>query len=379
MGRRGRKPEVRWWNRQGGGYFCTHNGKKVALSLGLDDAPNGPCYLKALDEFARLMRQEIGLGTDGYAVSALFNAYRQHLAERDQTAMLNNVNNYLHPFALAYGTNAVADLRGFQVREWLRKAKTWGPSSRRLAVKLLMGALNWGVRDGLIASNPLKGKVEVPKDKPRGRECRLSPELADLLIASASPAFARVLLVLRRTGARPEEIEQCTARDFKGDRIVYHWNASEGHIHKTARRGKQVDRVIYLPPDLVELCCDLAARHKTGAIFRTQTGKPWNKFNRVETFDNLLHKPAVAKYLQAHKINPDNIVPYSFRHTWISEWIDSGRSVKLCADLCGTSVAQIERVYGHADEQNLQNVYLAFMREEQARMAAVPASPGAAG
>jgi integrase len=358
-----RKPQVRFWERQGGGFFATIRGRKVPLVVPCEDdsTKQGPNYLKALEEFAKRMRQETNKGTDGYAVSALFNAYRDALTDAGRAAMLNNVNNFLRSFSDLHGTLPVSGLRGFHVREWLKGATTWGPSSKRLAVKLLQGALNWGAKDGLIGSNPLKGKVEIPRDRPRGRECRLSPELADLLIAEASPAFARVLLAMRLTGARPEEIEKCTAKDFKGDRIVYHWNATEGYIHKTARRGKEVDRVIFLTPELADLCRDLAEKHPSSAIFRTTRGKRWTKFNRVETFSNLLDKPPVRAYLKAHKIDRKNVVPYSFRHSWISDWLDSGRSIKLCAELCGTSVAMIEKHYGHCDTDNLRDVYLGFM------------------
>jgi integrase len=368
MGKRGRKPQVRWWDRQGGGYFCTFQGRKVCLVLSKeDDYPDGPNYKAATAAFAKLICQEEGKGSDGYAVSALFNAYRQALADAERASMLNNADYYLKPFSDLHGKLAVGELKGYHVREWLKAATTWGPSSRRLAVKMLQGALNWGAKEGLVSSNPLKGKVEIPKDKPRGRECRLAPELAALLIAEAPPELGQVLRMLRGTGARPEEISDCTARDFKGDRIVYHWNATEGHRHKTARRGKEVDRVIFLTPELAELCRDQAAKYPSGPIFRTPLRRRWSKQNRTFAFRLLLKTEKVAKYLADHKIKPANIVPYSFRHSWISEWIDSGRSVKLCADLCGTSVAQIEKVYGHTDQQNLQNVYLAFMNGEQHR------------
>jgi integrase len=368
MGKRGRKPQVRWWDRQGGGFFCTHNGRKVCLVLSQkDDSPNGPKYKAAVAAFAKLICQEEGKGGDTFAVSALFNAYRQVLADAGRTPMFNNVNTFLRPFSDLFGTLGVGELKGYHVREWLKAKPGWGPSSRRLAVNLLQGAFNWGVKERLITFNPLKGKIEIPRDKPRGRECRLSPELSGLLIAEAPPAFALYLRMLRGTGARPQEIAECTARDFRGDRIVYHWNATEGHKHKTARRGKEVDRVIYLTPDLAELCRAQAAKHPRGHIFRTQKGSSWGPHNRANAFDVLLKKEAVAAYLSANKIKSEHVVAYSFRHTWISEWIDSGRSIKLCADLCGTSVLQIERVYGHVDEQNLQNVYLAFMNGEQHR------------
>ena len=38
-------------------------------------------------------------------------------------------------------------------------------------------------------------------------------------------------------------------------------------------------------------------------------------------------------------------MPYSFRHSFISRWVEAGVSLKLVAENCGTSVGQIEKTY----------------------------------
>src|SRR5262245_44785386 len=113
MGRRGPRPEVRYWNRQGGGYFATIAGRKVCLALGPDDAPKGPTYLTALDVFLREMRQEQGRGTDRFAVGALIRAYWTHLDSEGRDASAANVRAHLGPFVARQGIDAlpVADLR----------------------------------------------------------------------------------------------------------------------------------------------------------------------------------------------------------------------------------------------------------------------------
>lgn len=44
------------------------------------------------------------------------------------------------------------------------------------------------------------------------------------------------------------------------------------------------------------------------------------------------------------------IVPYSFRHYFITERITAGLSYQQVAEMCGTSVAQIERTYFHLND-----------------------------
>lgn len=362
---RGRKPAVRYWQRQGGGYFATLRGRKVLLALGPDDAPTGPTYLAALETFAREMRLDAGRGTNKLSLYALLAAYAKHVRVQGRVASARNISSCLDPFATLHGDVPVCDLKGWMVREWLRDSVTWGPSTKRLASTLLQVALNWGVRDGLIESNPLKGKVETPRDKPRGREALIEDPLADLLSQHAGLAFASLLRVWRATGCRPEEAELATAAHFREDKIVYPWQG-EAYGNKQAKRGKRVDRVIYLTPDLAALFRALAKQHPTGPLLRTPKGRPWRKGPRGRAWERTLAQEPVEAYLREAGRDRATLVPYGFRHTFISRWIDAGLSIKLCADLCGTSVAAIERTYGHSDSANLQRVFLLFSGTPQA-------------
>jgi integrase len=358
MARRGPRPQVRWWAKDGGGYY--YKGK-LLVRCEEDDAPKGPNYNAALEEMHKVDRQELCKGSNGYALSALFNAYRQFLTDEGRTGSLNNVTHFLKPFSDRHGTMPVGLLRGHHVREWLAGAATWGASSKRLAVKMLSAALNWGVKDGLIDSNPLRGRMPLPKDTPRGREARLSQEFINLLVDNAGEEFRKLLLLWRDTGARPEEIEQAESHNYQGGRLVYRWNAAQGHVHKQAKRGRQKDRVIYLTPELRQVVEAEIERHPKGKIFRTPRGSVWTRNTRKEHWDALIAKPAVAAYIKAHGLQRKHLVPYCLRHTWLSEWIDAGRSIKVAADLCGTSVAMIEKHYGHPDEGRLEMMYLEFM------------------
>ena len=46
------------------------------------------------------------------------------------------------------------------------------------------------------------------------------------------------------------------------------------------------------------------------------------------------------------------LVPYSFRHYFITERVTAGLSYQQVAEMCGTSVAQIERTYFHLDDHS---------------------------
>ncbi len=58
---------------------------------------------------------------------------------------------------------------------------------------------------------------------------------------------------------------------------------------------------------------------------------------------------------------------YSFRHLWISEMLMAGVDVLLVARMAGTSVAMIERVYGHFRNQSYQEAQAKLDRERATR------------
>ena len=60
-----------------------------------------------------------------------------------------------------------------------------------------------------------------------------------------------------------------------------------------------------------------------------------------------------------------DLVPYSLRHFMIAQRIMSGLTFRQIADMCGTSVAQIEKTYYHLnDEIRLPNAVADYRRNE---------------
>lgn len=357
---RGRKPAVRYWQRKGGGYFATIRGEQVELALGPDDAPGGPTYLKALDQFAKSMALETGKGTNDYLVSALMNQYRLEIRKKKSADVVGTWEAMAASFATKHGKLPVGSLRPFHLTEWLAEQTQWNPTTQNHAGRLVLSAIGWAVKQGYVSSNPLAGKVDLPRPVVRGKESRLTPALCNLIIDTANEPFKLLLKILHATGARPAEVWKAEAFNYVDGTLIYPWNTRKGYVHKTAIKTRR-DRVIYLTPELNVLVKGLVEKHPTGPIFRTKTGKAWNRPNIHEHWKRTISAPAVAVHLAQHGIDPSGLVPYCFRHTWISDWVDSGRSIHLCARLTGTSVAMIEKVYGHPDDSRMRAAYLEFM------------------
>jgi len=67
----------------------------------------------------------------------------------------------------------------------------------------------------------------------------------------------------------------------------------------------------------------------------------------------LFHFDKVLKLANVINVKTRNIVPYSFRHTFITKRVNSGLAIASVAEMCGTSITQIEKTYYHTTEAKM--------------------------
>lgn len=362
MAKRGRKPKVRFFPSKGGFYVTIDGVRHCLAKCAADDAPDGPHYQEALRQYKSLITLDENKGTDEMSLVSVINAYRLMLEGKNKTSELLNVN-MLRGFSDRHGKKKISELRVFMFEDWLA-GTDYADNSRRLVIGLLQTILNWAERREMIERNPFAKKIDLPRAKGKGREARIPAELCSLLISHAKRDYKDILTVMRLTGCRPEEIEQAECQHYNPEtkRIVFRWNATEGYKHKQALRGKKKDRTIYLTDELAEMIEAKIVRRKTGRIFRSTYGKNMNAVIRFKYWKILKSKPAIVTYCKEKNIDIDKLVPYNLRHTFISEMLDKGISIKLLADMVGTSVQMIEEYYGYPDEDNLHDVYRHFLK-----------------
>jgi integrase len=108
-------------------------------------------------------------------------------------------------------------------------------------------------------------------------------------------------------------------------------------------------------------CAVLARRCKgrpaDAYIFPNRKGKPYTSALFDDRFATVRKRAGVRP----------TITIYSFRHLWISEVLMAGVNVLLVARMAGTSVAMIERVYGHFRNQSYQDAQARLDRERATR------------
>ncbi len=360
------KRQVTYWASKGG-YGAWIGGRGVVLARGPDDAPGGPTYLAAMQEFVKLLHLETNKGTDDYLVSALFNQYRLHLAEKRESQVPVTFDSLARSFCEKYGAYRVGDLRPFHVEDWLKKmSDRWNGTSQHNAGRIVIGAVSWARKKGYIKTNPLAGCVDLPDQTMRGREARMPRELCDLLIAQAytgiqkSREFGDLLWALRETGARPIELRSAEAHNYANGRLTYCWNTTVGYRHKTAKKTQR-DRTIYLSGKLRQHVEELVKKYPIGILFRTPRGMKWTRTNLQNKWAWLITRQPVVSYCKEHHVDIETLKLYNFRHTWASDYLDATSDVFGCAQMLGTSVDMVQKRYGHPDTEKLHEKYSAFM------------------
>ena len=171
-------------------------------------------------------------------------------------------------------------------------------------------------------------------------------------------SFGDMLRVYHATGARTSELAVAKVRDFspRSHQIVLgKHKTSETESLTTVRSITLGDEAF----EIVKQRCQ--GRGLDEAIFLTAWGKPFTK----KTLNTRLHSVRRIAVALGAKIRED-VTIYDFRHLWISDQMVADTELLAVARMAGTSVAMIERVYGHFRKDHLVK---AQRRLEEARRA----------
>jgi integrase len=315
-----------WFRKQTGCWYVEIGERQINLGKDKDEAQR---------QYHRIMAEEglIELQPVKVRAAHLCDLFLEWASRHTTARTYQWYKMYLQDFCNRYGTLYVSQVKPFHITKWL-DAHEWLDSGRRGAVTSIKRALNWGVDEGLIPTNPV-ARVRRPPVTRRERILS-SDEIQSLLDACSDEAFRDFLFVLRETGCRPGEVASLTAQMV--DLKLGIWTFVK---HKTARKtGKP--RVVYLPPSMIALSQRLMVKYPTGLLFRDSRGMAWNKNSVVCRFRRLREKLKLD----------GSVVAYSFRHTFITEGLARGVPIADMAELVGhTSTDMICRVYSHLDQK----------------------------
>jgi integrase len=190
-------------------------------------------------------------------------------------------------------------------------------------------ALNLAYLDGLLTTDfAWRSKLRPIKNADQRRELYLDRAQRLKFIEKAPADLAAFLRGLCQLPLRPGALAKLQAGDF--DRRL--------KVLKIGQDKSGKDRRIKLP-DVTAAFFDAAAKDKlpTAPLLSRADGKAWNKDS---------WKWPIKATAGAAKL-PHGTTAYTLRHSVISDLVHDGLDLLTVAQISGTSVAMIERHYGH--------------------------------
>lgn len=210
-----------------------------------------------------------------------------------------------------------------------RRQRERSPASVNRDMTSLRAALNHALEGGAVATDAAwRGALKAAAGASRRRTLYLDRDQRRKLIDAAAPDVAELLRGLAFVPLRPGALAALTAADF--DRRLREL--------RIGRDKHGADRRIKLPEQTAEFFAGLARDKLPAApLLCRADGKAWNK----EAWKKPIKAAAAAAGLGA------DVTAYTIRHSTITDLVADGLDVLTVARLSGTSLAMIDRHYGH--------------------------------
>ncbi len=324
-----------WFRTAKNTWYITLNGHSVSLGVrGLANSKEANAAwhrLMADGQSATQSRQQGADSPPSLTVQELVYLFLTDISTRLKPLTIGQYRIDLEQFLTRFKNVPANRVATIEVSRWLHGMKV-GDTTKGIRLRSVSACFGWAVKCGFIADNPIK-RVPKPRNRSRGQEAVVSPEVHAKLMAKASPAFQRVLAVLHGTGCRPGEACAITATNFDPTNGLIRLE-----IHKSDRHGKP--RLIFVPPDVATLLGRLASEYSTGALLRTHHGNPWTGRSITEYMQKLKRAAGVKA------------MAYGYRHTFATDALVKGLPDAQVAALLGhSSTTMLHKHYSHLTSQ----------------------------
>jgi integrase len=296
-----------------------------------------------------MLHEDTGPVQAEFTVGEVFDLYLDYCQQ--QTASYELYSYFLNDADKSFGTLKLSELKPFHLTRWVNKHGSWGETTRHMVITVVKAAINYGLREGYVESNPIRF-MTMPT--PESRDRILSPEEWQNILGSIKdPCFRDYLVALRESGARPGEVAQLKPENVDVELGI--WVLKK---HKTKKKTRQ-DRVIYCSPALVELTKQRLAITAPGQyLFQNTKGNKWTKSSLYFRFETLRKKfPEL-----------EDVVPYTLRASFATDALEAG-----------VPEATVSELLGHRDTRMLHKHYSKLSKKvAHLREAAAKASGGCA-
>lgn len=239
----------------------------------------------------------------------------------------------LPAFAAHVGDLPVSAAKRHHLKLWVMQQSgsksNW--SKRRLAGNV-KAAFGWAVEMGFVETNPFAG-VTFPQGE-RGRP--MEADHFQAILRNSSAIFRRIMVALKFTGARPDEMGRTEWAHLDRGCIVLGKHKTD---HATGK-----PRVIVLNATMLKLV-EWIRRHRPHPkyVFVNQRGRRWTKNSIYCRLAGLRDKGVIG----------EGTVSYGLRHGWISAAVQV-IDLPTVAELAGHANIQTTMRYVHVKSEHLR-------------------------
>lgn len=287
-----------------------------------------------------------GGNRDAFTVGDACTAYVERLLrdERPKTATdaTGRFKRWIHSNPQFAGLELLK-LKQAQVRKWReqlaaepvreqapgkRPARPRSKSTINRDMSALRAALNQALDDGHVTTDAAWRVALTPFENVDGRRTTyLDKKQRRALISSAPPDLAVFLRGMSLLPLRPGALAALSVGDFDAR-----------HAQLTIKKDKTGSRQITLPPATAALLVQCAKDKLPAApMFCRADGARWNKDSWKGPIKDAVTRADL----------PAQTTAYTLRHSTITDLVVGGLDLLTTAQISGTSVAMIERHYGH--------------------------------
>ncbi len=318
-----------WFRKFDGWWYATVKGKRTKL------VKAGPAdQEKAQKKFDAIQKELDGLRRgdmlEAYKICEKYLQAVEKLKNRKEMTpeTFRLYTYFLNTFTALHGRKAVYKLQRDHAYAWVDAHPSWNKSSRSYALAILKRCFRWAHEGELITRNPF---WMVKKGIGPRRTRVLTTEEQTRMLEAANPAFRNFLFALFQTGARPGEIRRITKK-------MCHFDKGCAILEEHKTRSKTDEpRVVWLSPELIELCKELCEKHPTGPIFRNLRGTPWKRENLDQNMVRLRDLLDLGT----------DVVCYTARHTFATSALKTLDAGTVASIMGHRSVNTLIRNYEH--------------------------------
>ena len=114
------------------------------------------------------------------------NQYRAHLKAARKSGAPGVFEVMARGFTAKFGAKRVNELKPYDFDQWVERQTQWNPTSKAHAGTLILAAVPWARKKGLIETDPIGGRIDLSQPV-LGRDARMSEDMIRLMLWRLRP------------------------------------------------------------------------------------------------------------------------------------------------------------------------------------------------